>query len=174
MLTPALSRRRRGFSLIEVLVALLVFSLGLLGVAALLMVSVRTNHSAYQRTQATHLAESIANRMRANSRAVWNGDYAGSYPRAGNTGACTPAAPCGFQGQAQRDVANWSTELTNFLPNVQASIACVRSSTLTPPDLSLRPPYDGLCTLTMTWTESAVVRTTTPAPAQRFVWMFQP
>ena len=173
MLKTSRRHAAHGFSLIEVLVALLVFSLGLLGIAALLVVSVRTNHSAYQRTQATHLADSMANRMRANSRAIWNGDYSGSYPRAGNAASCTAAAPCGFQGQAQRDVANWSTELGNFLPNVQASIDCVRSSATTPSDLSLRPPYDGLCTMTMTWSESAIAPGAAAA-AQRFTWMFQP
>ena len=47
---------RRGFTLLEVLIALLVFSLGLLGLAGLMVVSVKTNQSAYLRTQASFLA----------------------------------------------------------------------------------------------------------------------
>ncbi len=50
-----MTTRHRGFTLLEVLIALLVFSLGLLGMAGLLIVSVKTNHSAYLRTQASFL-----------------------------------------------------------------------------------------------------------------------
>ena len=64
--------RRNGFTLLEVMIALLVFSLGLLGMAGLLAVSVRTNHGAYLRTQATFLAQSMADRMRANKSAFGN------------------------------------------------------------------------------------------------------
>ncbi|MDE1962228.1 MAG: type IV pilus modification protein PilV, partial [Xanthomonadaceae bacterium] len=67
-----------GFTLLEVLIALLIFSLGVLGMAGLLAVSVRTNHSAYLRTQATFLAQSMADRMRANaSWALWTDLYNG-------------------------------------------------------------------------------------------------
>ena len=48
--------RPRGFTILEVLIALLVFSLGLLGMAGLLVISVKTNHSAYLRTQASFMA----------------------------------------------------------------------------------------------------------------------
>ncbi len=64
--------RRNGFTLLEVLIALLVFSFGLLGMAGLLAVSVQTNHSAYLRTQATFLAQGMADRMRANNLGLWN------------------------------------------------------------------------------------------------------
>ncbi len=59
--------------MLEVLIALLVFSLGLLGMAGLLIVSVKTNHSAYLRTQASFLAQSMADRMRANMPARLDG-----------------------------------------------------------------------------------------------------
>ena len=55
----------RGATLIEVLVSLLVLSIGLLGVAALLSTSLRHNHSAHLRSQATVLAHDIVDRMRA-------------------------------------------------------------------------------------------------------------
>jgi len=53
----------RGFTLLEVLIALLIFSLGMLGLAGLMVVSVKTNQSAYQRTQASFLAQSMADRI---------------------------------------------------------------------------------------------------------------
>ena len=48
---------RRGFTLLEVLIALLVFSLGLLGLAGLMVVSVKTNQSAFLDFMAEHAAE---------------------------------------------------------------------------------------------------------------------
>ncbi len=59
-----------GFSLIEVLVALLIFSLGLIGLAGLLVMSTQANNGALIRTQATFLAQNMADRMRANIGAV--------------------------------------------------------------------------------------------------------
>lgn len=63
-------RRDRGFSLIEVLIALLVLAIGLLGLAALQAQGLRFNHDAYVRTQATNLAYDIVDRMRANNTNV--------------------------------------------------------------------------------------------------------
>ena len=72
-------RHTNGFTLLEVLIALLIFSLGLMGLAGLLVVSVQTNHSAYLRTQASFLAQTMADRMRANILGVWNSNYAGTF-----------------------------------------------------------------------------------------------
>ncbi len=59
-------KRNKGFTLLEVLIAVLIFSLGMLGSAGLMVLSVRTNHSAYLRTQASFLADSMVDRMRSN------------------------------------------------------------------------------------------------------------
>ena len=66
VLKRSLAHRSRGFTLVEVLVALVVLSIGLLGVAALQLTSLRSNHSSAMRSQATFLAYDIIDRMRAN------------------------------------------------------------------------------------------------------------
>lgn len=73
---PRSSRRARGASLIEVLVAVVVLSLGLLGLAGLQMTSLRSNHSAYLRSQATLLAYDLTDRMRADCSGMGAGRYA--------------------------------------------------------------------------------------------------
>ncbi len=60
------SNKLKGFSLIEVLVAVLILAVGLLGFAALQMGAISSSEEGYMRTQATHLAENLSTRMRAN------------------------------------------------------------------------------------------------------------
>ena len=63
---PSPSADQRGATLIEVLVAMLVLSIGLLGLAGMQMTALKSNQSAYYRSQATVLAYDIIDRMRAN------------------------------------------------------------------------------------------------------------
>lgn len=75
VLKRTLAHRSRGFTMIEVLVALVVLSIGLLGVAALQLTSLRSNHSSAMRSQATFLAYDIIDRMRANRADALAGNY---------------------------------------------------------------------------------------------------
>lgn len=68
-------RRQGGFSMIEVLVTVLILAIGLLGLAGLQSTSLRSNHSAYLRSQATVLAYDIVDRLRANRTEALNGNY---------------------------------------------------------------------------------------------------
>lgn len=63
--TLSISRGQRGATLIEVLVAVLILSVGLLGVAALQAVSLNNNNNAYFRTQAVNLNYEFMDRIRA-------------------------------------------------------------------------------------------------------------
>lgn len=65
----------RGFTLIEVLIALLVLSIGLLGLASMQLSSIQYSNNAKQRTQATFLAYDILDRMRANPDEAQSGSY---------------------------------------------------------------------------------------------------
>ena len=61
-----MNAKQTGFTLVETLVALIVLSVGLLGVAGLQIFGLRGNLSASSRTQATYFADDIIDRMRAN------------------------------------------------------------------------------------------------------------
>jgi type IV pilus assembly protein PilV len=166
-----------GFTLLEVLIALLVFSLGLLGTAGLLIVSLKTNHSAYLRTQASFLAQSMADRMRANTPRVWTSDYSTTYP-SGDTDPCGGGASCTRADVATRDKAIWSTQLADLLPNATAVIACNPSAgvNITPEVAQNGAPFSGLCNLSISWSESNLDRNAsdTAPVTQTFAWMFQP
>lgn len=68
-------QKQKGFTLLEVLIALLVLSIGLLGLAALQTVGLRSNHMSTMRTLATQMAYDMSDRMRANPAGVDDSNY---------------------------------------------------------------------------------------------------
>lgn len=84
-----LRRAQSGFSLIEVLITLFIFAVGLLGVGGLQVVSKKSTYDAVQRTGAAMLASETLERMRANGSVL--DQYLGSIP-AGAVPA--PAVDC--------------------------------------------------------------------------------
>ncbi len=106
------ARSQRGMTLIEALVALLILSIGLLGVAGLQMQALRSNHGAHLRSQATVLAQDIADRMRANRTEALNGAYS----------VAIGAVPTGTT-LADLDVAAWKVSLADILPSGDGSVA---------------------------------------------------
>ena len=91
--------RSRGFTLLEVLVAMVVLSIGLLGLSGLQTSSLRNNHSAFLRSQATLVSNDIIDRMRANRDSATAGNYDIDY-------AATPTASTCSSGCSASDVAN--------------------------------------------------------------------
>lgn len=77
---PGPPRRSAGFTLIEVMIAILVLGIGLLGFALLQTMSVRFSQSANYRTQATNLTYEMLDQMRSNRimAAAYAGDYSAS------------------------------------------------------------------------------------------------
>lgn len=65
----------RGFSIVEVLIALIILAIGLLAIAGLQTTGLRANNSAYLLSQATFASYDIFDRMRANRSHAQNGNY---------------------------------------------------------------------------------------------------
>lgn len=107
----------KGFSLIEVLVSLLILSLGLLGVAGLQTASLRSNQTAYFRSQATAAAADIIDRMRANPQGVANGKYnAIDSANLPSDPSCIDSG-CGADDLADFDIIDWATNTLASLPS---------------------------------------------------------
>lgn len=114
-----------GFSLIEVLVTLVIVSIGLLGLAALQSTSLTYNLSAYHRTQATVLTNSIMDRMRSNRIAANTQQYNTTNSNAASdyTANCYgTVAHCNASNLANHDLRVWKTALEELLPNGQGNI----------------------------------------------------
>lgn len=105
--------KQSGFTLLEVLVAMLVLSIGLLGLAGLMASSMRNNQSAYHSTQATWLAYDILDRMRANRAGALAGEYAAANAL-GSPATCSTTAPTG--SIAARDIGGWKNMIACALP----------------------------------------------------------
>jgi type IV pilus assembly protein PilV len=168
--------RQRGVSLIEVLMAVLIFSISLIGMAGLMMMATRSNQAAYLRTQVAFLASNMADRMRANPAAVWNGNYNTTTVSTTITDCstvnCTPAQ------LAQHDLGAWGSQLTSFLPTPVISINCDNSGAGYVPagnQVSMTPPYGGTCKMSISWSERQTGDVNnSSAISQQFAWEFQP
>ncbi|WP_349984785.1 type IV pilus modification protein PilV [Stenotrophomonas sp. WHRI 8082] len=106
-------RRQSGFSLLEVLIAVLVLGFGLLGFALLQTMNVRFVQSANYRTQATNLAYDLTEQMRANRyQAAW---YANASFTPGSKQAAKICAPdVGVVTVAQKITA-WQCQVVKAL-----------------------------------------------------------
>lgn len=102
---------QRGVGMVEILVAMLVIALGLLGSAALTARTLSNNLSAYMRSQATMAAYDVIECLRANRAAALAGNY--------NVVLGPP--PAG-RGVASTDVANWKTNLAAALPSGDGTV----------------------------------------------------
>jgi type IV pilus assembly protein PilV len=153
-------RAARGFSLIEVLVALIVVSIGLLGIAKMQAIAYSSTGVASKRSLAAIEAASLASSMHAD-RAYWsvpgtaalnttvNGTAITSTdPGLSGGGNCAlgGTVPCTPNQLAAYDMQSWATALKALLPSDQATIVCQSTAAPTPVT----------CTVTITWTENLV------------------
>lgn len=128
---------QHGFSLVEVLVALLVLSIGLLGLAALQTTSLQYNTESYFRTQATYFVYDIVDRMRLNSNGVADG---GTYDVANtsavntllsNYATCRTSScdcdntSCDTAELATYDLGKWYDRMNAILPGAKDKPATI-------------------------------------------------
>jgi type IV pilus assembly protein PilV len=146
---------QKGFTLLEVLIALLIVSFGMLGVAGLQLVTLKSNASSQYRSLAVHYAQEIGERMRANDAALKtpllripftaynspapakNHASINSFTAACKTIGCTPAQ------QALNDLAEWQQSIVTTFPN-GIGIVCLDSGTIVGPNgLAGEASYNG-------------------------------
>lgn len=146
----SMRRRVSGVTLIEVLVAVLVLSLGLLGYAALLAFSLKANQSANFRTQATVMAYEVLDMIRANrvNAQFYRRDWNWSAPTATGPGAA----------QAIADITAWTQRLA-VLPGGQGRIQLLAAPIFPPVGTGPAPPTPpaadrGVVVVTIRWQDA--------------------
>lgn len=127
----------QGFTLLEILVAILVLSIGLLGLAGLQATGLQSNHSGYLRSQATIFAYEMADRLRANRSTAVDGNY---------DIALTDSAPSGTTIQ-DIDRSDWLSRLATALPSGDGAVDCATTA-------SANGETTCLCTITIQWNDT--------------------
>jgi type IV pilus assembly protein PilV len=147
------SHAQTGMSLVEVLVTLVVMSIGLLGVAALQMTTLKSNQESYVRSQVAMLAADILDRMRSNQ----TGFAAGNYDMPDDMTGFDQAGAGGTAAAA--DIAAWQATINRLLPGSDS-------------DAAGRIVRDGrIVTITIRWREreeQGTARTYDPADLPMF------
>lgn len=123
-----LTKTQSGFTLLEVLVTIVVLSLGLIGLAGLQAASLNNNQTAYYRGIATQQAYDIADRLRANLAGA--GSLHGYSYNNLTTGLPVGnpdcfAAACTPENMAISDHRQWNTANATLLPNGNGTVVCV-------------------------------------------------
>jgi len=120
--------RNRGFTLVEAMVALIVLSVGLLGIAALYVETLRANRTSLHRTEAVNMATDIADRMRSNRDPAL---AATGFYDCGGT--CDLAVlPAGANAVATADLTDWLTRIETQLPGGTADVTFTAGTATTP------------------------------------------
>lgn len=113
--------KNSGFTLLEVLVAMIIMAGGLLGLAGLQATSLKNNQTAYNRSQATQLAYDMADRMRANrtyAKTVTNNNYLLTTKPTEGVDGCLSSEDggCTTAQMATNDIFEWNQAVADALP----------------------------------------------------------
>ena len=116
----------KGFTILEIMIALFILAIGILGILSLQSQAVRYNHNAFLMSKATNLAVDMVDRMRANrAEAVDNNAYeidigdAAPVARDCEADVCTPAQ------LAEWDLEQWKADLANQLPGGDGAVVAL-------------------------------------------------
>lgn len=133
----------RGFTLVEVLVALIVLAIGLIGVAKLYVVTIQGNASATSRLYAVNLGSDLADRIRANR--TGGSAYAGAAANNSCSGGALRATLCTSAQMAAHDLYLWQAQIAALMPpGTTGTVAYVSGGT------NLPATY----TITLAWREA--------------------
>ena len=134
-------KQAKGFSLVEVLIALIVMSVGMLGIAGLYVQSMQAGRTSMLRHHAVNLAGDIADRIRANptaGAAYITTQGTDNNCVAGNTD-CTPAE------MAANDIFLWQAQAAEFLPPMgdgSQQVVIAFNAAATPPTYTVTVRWD--------------------------------
>ena len=134
-------------SLLETMIAIVVFSVGTLGVASMMITSMRNSDATLSRTQSTILATEIYEKMLANPQAAAAGNYdlaiETSLSPSDTTPECGAAlADCNPAEMAEWDLAEWSARTNQLLRSADAGISV--DATVDPMLIQVQIQFDPL------------------------------
>jgi type IV pilus assembly protein PilV len=126
--------------MIEILITLVILSIGLLGIAGLQLTGLQSNRSAYYRSQATVIASDMIDRMRTNVDGVTANAYdnADTSKLPSDPNCISTSNGCSAASLANNDIREWGSDITSLLPSGRGTITA----------------NAGIYTVTVNWVES--------------------
>lgn len=115
-------RLQAGLGLIEVLVALLILAIGVLGIASTQIVSLKVNTQSQARSQAVLLAEDLFDRIRANPGNIAGYALADAVANGGDDGDCDTSFSPNSGNLTQDDIDSWENSLACLLPQAEREV----------------------------------------------------
>lgn len=138
-------KNSRGFTIVEVLVAMVILSFGVLGLGVLQLTALQNTQGGYLRSQATILAYDIVDSMRANIPAVTGGDYRITFTAEtlATVDCYDSEIDCSTNQMASADLKRWRTVLSNYLPagNGQVGTVNIAGTTQVTVEITWVDPY---------------------------------
>ena len=134
-------KKSRGFSLVEVLIALVIMSIGMLGIAGLYVQSLQAGRTSMLRHHAVTLAGDIADRIRANPTA--GAAYTAAIGTDNNCVAMN--ADCDVAEMAAHDIFLWQAQAREFLPPMgdgTQQVVVVHDDAVTPETFTITVRWD--------------------------------
>lgn len=114
---------QHGISLLESLIAIVVMSLGILGILGMQMRTLNNTQTSLFRAQAIHLIEDLSERMMANPNAFLNtNDYLTSWQNTPTPSSNCLSTACTSDALAKFDLAQWKSQVRSRLPNGNATV----------------------------------------------------
>lgn len=131
-------QRQKGFSLVEVLIALVVMSVGMLGIAGLYVQSLQAGRTSMFRHHAVNLAGDVADRIRANPTAA----NAYTALAGANNNCVLGGVDCSPAEMAANDIFLWQFQAQDILPNGAVAIVLTPAAGAVPPTYQISISWD--------------------------------
>ncbi len=143
----------KGVGLLEVLITVVLLSIGFLAAARMQVEGLRFSQSAYYQSQAYFLANDMINRMRTNNDGVISGEYDGITTSATATNPGCADKKCTAAQIAQQDVYEWGGYFHSRIENAKNFIPALPSSEDIQASATVNAVNDDIWTVKLVWSE---------------------
>lgn len=145
------ANKQSGVSMVEVLVALIVMSVGLLGIASLYVTALQAKSTSLSRMKAVNLAYDLADRIRANPSGIASYVVANALTVATPTETCMGSTNCTPAQMAAADLGQWKALISDATTGLPGNVTAVVEQT-TPPTATT----PSVLTIRLGWSEKNI------------------
>jgi len=143
---------QQGVGLLEILIAVILMSIGFLAAARMQVEGMRFSQSAYHQSQAYFLANDMIDRMRSNISGVESGFYTGATTKSDASNPACNVIQCSPLGIARQDIYDWSAAI-HPLDGISGFVPALPGTETTAASGQIIDMADGVFAVVMSWNE---------------------